>query len=69
VWVCLCKAVNSTSVVDAIGAGATSVQAVSAACGAATDCGRCTRTIFRMLVDLGVRQPAESIERLDLGGL
>jgi bacterioferritin-associated ferredoxin len=69
VWVCLCKAVNSTSVVNAIGAGATSVQAVSAACGAATDCGRCTRTIFRMLVDLGVRSPTEPLEHVDLGGL
>ena len=68
-WVCLCKAVNSASVVDAVGAGATSVQAVSAACGAATDCGRCTRTIFRMLVDLGVRSPAEPFDSFDPGGL
>jgi bacterioferritin-associated ferredoxin len=45
------------------------VQAISEACGAATDCGRCTRTIFRMLVDLGVRSIADPVERIDVGGL
>jgi bacterioferritin-associated ferredoxin len=53
------QGVNSAAIVKAVDDGACSVQSISAACGAATDCTHCTRTILRMLIDLGVRQPAE----------
>jgi bacterioferritin-associated ferredoxin len=50
VWVCLCRAVTSGQVIDAIGAGARTVREVRQACGAATDCTKCTLTI-RMLLE------------------
>jgi bacterioferritin-associated ferredoxin len=48
-WVCLCRAVNATTVRQAIGTGARSVKAVGAACGAGTDCTRCLTHIKALL--------------------
>jgi bacterioferritin-associated ferredoxin len=50
VWVCLCEAVSSGSIVDAIEAGARTVQEVGHANGAGTVCGKCARNI-RVLIE------------------
>jgi bacterioferritin-associated ferredoxin len=50
VWVCLCEAVTSGSIVDAVDAGARTVSEVGAANGAGTVCGKCARNI-RVLID------------------
>jgi bacterioferritin-associated ferredoxin len=49
VWICLCEAVNSSTICAVIHAGARSVQAVGEACGAGTVCGKCKRNIARLL--------------------
>lgn len=49
-WVCLCRAVNSRTVCEAIHeGGARSVKEIGAICGAGTDCNKCTLTIHRLL--------------------
>lgn len=48
-YVCLCRAVNSTTVEAAIRAGAQSVETVGDHCGAGTVCGKCRNTIERLL--------------------
>ena len=48
-YVCLCRAVNSTTVEAAIRAGAVSVETVGEQCGAGTVCGKCRNTIERLL--------------------
>jgi bacterioferritin-associated ferredoxin len=48
-YVCLCRAVGSTVVVDVIAEGARTVEDVADRCGATTVCGRCHRTIEKML--------------------
>jgi bacterioferritin-associated ferredoxin len=49
VWVCLCKAVSSGSIVDAIDAGARTVKGIGRINGAGTDCGKCTTTIYVLI--------------------
>ena len=48
-WVCLCEAVTSTTIREAIEAGAGSVNEVGKECGAGTVCGKCKRTIAVMV--------------------
>jgi bacterioferritin-associated ferredoxin len=48
-WVCLCLAVNSGRILELIEDGATTVREVSSATGAATDCGKCARSIHMLL--------------------
>jgi bacterioferritin-associated ferredoxin len=48
-WVCLCNGVNSQAVADAIAAGASTTKDVAQACGAGAECGRCRRTVQKML--------------------
>ena len=50
-YVCLCRAVTSRSIVSSIHAGATTVDAVGLACGAGTGCGKCQETIALLLRD------------------
>jgi bacterioferritin-associated ferredoxin len=50
VWVCLCEAVTSGTIVDAIEAGARTVADVEKACGAGSVCGKCRRNIL-ILID------------------
>ena len=49
VWVCLCRAVTSGTIAEVVEGGARTVRQVSEACGAGTDCTKCTRTI-RVLI-------------------
>jgi len=50
VWICLCEAVTSGTICDAIESGATTVTAVGEATAAGTVCGRCARNI-KLLID------------------
>jgi bacterioferritin-associated ferredoxin len=58
VWICLCVAVNSGRILEVIDAGATTVREVSSATGAATDCGKCARSIHLLLEQQRVAGPA-----------
>jgi len=49
-YVCLCRAVSETTIVDAIRGGATSVEAVGQACAAGTNCGKCRTSIEFMIL-------------------
>jgi bacterioferritin-associated ferredoxin len=48
-YVCLCTAVTSTTIEEAIAAGANSTKAVGQACEAGTICGRCRNNIRTMI--------------------
>jgi bacterioferritin-associated ferredoxin len=48
-YVCLCGAVTSTTVHQAIEAGATTAREVGQSCGAGTVCGRCRRGILAVI--------------------
>lgn len=59
-WVCLCMAVNCSTVRAAIDSGATSVKQITAACGAGKDCTMCQRNLRALLRDhLASQSPAE----------
>jgi bacterioferritin-associated ferredoxin len=49
-YVCLCRAVSDTTIVDAIRDGATTVDAVGEASAAGTNCGKCRTTIEFMIL-------------------
>jgi bacterioferritin-associated ferredoxin len=53
VWVCLCEAVTSGSIVDAIDSGARTVSEVGALNGAGTACGKCVRNIHLIIEQHG----------------
>ena len=65
-YVCLCRAVSDTKIVDAIRDGANTVDAVGRACEAGTQCGKCRTTIEFMilreqeLVSLASREQRET---------
>jgi len=44
-YVCLCSAVTSATVLEAIDEGATTSKEVAQACGAGSECGRCRATV------------------------
>jgi len=48
-YVCLCQAVTSTTVHQAIEAGATTTRKVGESCGAGMVCGRCRRNVRAMI--------------------
>lgn len=48
-WICLCRAVNTRAVCEAIDAGARTVREIGERCGAGTDCNKCTLTIRTLL--------------------
>lgn len=50
-YVCICNALNSRTVNQAIDAGAETVGQVYKACGAVPQCGKCKCTIREMLDD------------------
>jgi bacterioferritin-associated ferredoxin len=50
VWVCLCEAVTSGTIIEAVQAGADTVKGVGQVSGAGTVCGKCAPTI-RLLIE------------------
>jgi assimilatory nitrate reductase catalytic subunit len=53
--ICVCHGVTETRIVDAIKAGAQTVEAVGAACRAGTNCGSCIPELRRIIADASVR--------------
>ncbi len=50
-FVCLCKAVSDTQLVEIIRKGASTVKQVADSCGAGSGCGACNREIQEMIED------------------
>ena len=48
---CICRAITDREIDAAVSAGARSVDAVSACCGAGTDCGACREAIEARIED------------------
>jgi bacterioferritin-associated ferredoxin len=48
-YICICRVVSSTTVRAVIAEGARTVRQVADACGAGTDCGRCTAHVRALL--------------------
>ncbi|HEY3059156.1 MAG TPA: (2Fe-2S)-binding protein [Chloroflexota bacterium] len=48
-YICICRVVTRTTIESAIAQGARTVEEVGEACAAGTDCGKCQRTIQRLL--------------------
>ena len=48
-FVCLCNGITSQVVADAIADGASTTNQIAAVCGAGADCGRCRRTLRKLL--------------------
>jgi bacterioferritin-associated ferredoxin len=48
-WVCLCRGVTSGTISRVVSEGATTVKAVTSACGAGSDCTKCAPTILRLV--------------------
>jgi bacterioferritin-associated ferredoxin len=49
VFVCLCNGITSQVVTEVIDGGASTTNQIAAACGAGADCGRCRRTLRKLL--------------------
>jgi bacterioferritin-associated ferredoxin len=47
--VCLCEGISDKKLRECIRSGATSIDAVSRACGAGTGCGTCVETVAEIL--------------------
>ena len=56
-WVCLCEAVTSGEIVEAIDAGAKTVKAVGRATRAGTSCGKCAPTVRILIREHGGTSP------------
>ena len=57
-FVCICRAVTLRHVAAVVESGATSVDAVEAACGAGGDCGTCRREIAGIIRERFAGSPA-----------
>ena len=68
-YICLCRVVTRTTIEGAITAGARTIEEVGQRCGAGTDCGKCQRTISRLLEAAGVPAPPPQPERVGLSAL
>ena len=67
-YACLCRAVTEQLVREAVAAGASTVSAVRATCGAGTGCGGCLPSLRRMLRDcLGTDLACTAATTLDSG--
>jgi bacterioferritin-associated ferredoxin len=59
-FVCLCRAVTSDVIGEAIARGARTSRAVADACGAGTDCGRCRQTVRAIITAMDERDTGPS---------
>ena len=62
-YVCLCRVVPRRLVEAAIASGARTVAEVGERCQAGTDCGRCQRTIARLLEGAAQALPPQAREQ------
>ena len=58
-WVCLCRAVSSGTIVEVVERGARTVRQVRDECGATTDCTKCTVTVRALIAQTA---PAADLE-------
>ena len=63
-YICLCLGVTTSTVQQAIDAGARSTKQVAEACGAGSVCGRCGHTIRTMIEDAAPDPPTGKPDRL-----
>ena len=63
-YICLCLGVTTSTVQQAIDAGARSTKQVAEACGAGSVCGRCNHTIRTMIEDAAPDPPSSKPDRL-----
>jgi len=63
-YICLCLGVTTTTVQQAIDAGARSTKQVEKACEAGSVCGLCRHTIRTMIVAAGPDPPSSKPDRL-----
>lgn len=67
-YACLCRAVTERSVREVVAAGATTVSAVRATCGAGTGCGGCLPSLRRLLREcMGTDPVCTAAATLDCG--
>jgi len=64
VYICLCLGVTTSTVQQAIDAGARSTRQVAEACGAGSVCGRCNHTIRTMIEAAAPDPPSGKPDRL-----
>jgi bacterioferritin-associated ferredoxin len=64
-YACICLAVTSAEVVDAVREGATTEAAVGESCGAGTGCGSCLDRICAIITSV---EPAHALPRLQRAG-
>ena len=63
-YICLCLGVTTSTVQQAIDAGARSTRQVAETCGAGSICGRCSHTIRTMIEAASADPPASKPARL-----
>ena len=63
-YICLCLGVTTSTVQQAIDAGARSTKQVAEACGAGSVCGRCNHTIRTMIEAAAPDRPSGKPDRL-----
>ena len=63
-YICLCLGVTTSTVQQAIDAGARSTKQVAEACGAGSVCGRCGHTIRTMIEAAAPDSPSSKPDRL-----
>jgi bacterioferritin-associated ferredoxin len=63
-YICLCLSVTTSTVQQAIDAGARSTKQVAEACGAGSICGRCNHTIRTMIEAAAPDPPSGKPDRL-----
>lgn len=65
-YICICNAVNESTIKAAIAEGATTLRELSAATGVATTCGKCAGEAMRILQQAGettLQSPATANEQ------
>ncbi|MBE9548262.1 MAG: (2Fe-2S)-binding protein [Proteobacteria bacterium] len=65
-YICICNAVNESTIKAAIAKGATTLRELSAATGVATTCGKCAGEAMRILQQAGettLQSPATANEQ------
>jgi bacterioferritin-associated ferredoxin len=63
VYICLCKVVTRATIERVIANGARTVEEVGERCEAGTDCGKCQRTIMKLLTLPTTEQQQETHAR------
>ena len=63
-YACICHAVTSSEVADVVRGGASTEEAVGAACGAGTGCGSCLDRICAIITERGPGPRGAALRRV-----